>query len=222
MANDERAITINALGRRFGLRWVLRGVSLEIRRAEVAALIGPNGSGKSTVLRVIGTLLRPTTGTVMVDGFDVGLDPSEVRGRVGYLAHSPGLYDDLTARENLRFAADMLGVPHTHIEGVLDQVGLAAVGDDRVRGFSAGMQRRLAIARLILRRPRILLLDEPYSNLDAEGVALMNEIIGGVVRDGGAALLALHELAPAAGLLTRVLSLADGRIAPAPQLVEAG
>ncbi len=222
MANDAGAITVKAVGRRFGLRWVLRGVSFELRPTEVAALVGPNGSGKSTVLRVIATLLRPTAGTAVVDGFDVVDSPGDVRGRVGYLAHSPGLYDDLTARENLRFAADMLGVPHTHIEEVLDQVGLRSVADDRVRGFSAGMQRRLAIARLILRRPRILLLDEPYSNLDGEGIVLMNEIIAGVVRGGGAALLALHELAPAEGLLTRTLSLVDGRIAAAPQLVEAG
>jgi heme ABC exporter ATP-binding subunit CcmA len=218
MANHERAITTSALGRRFGLRWVLRGVSFELGRTEVAALVGPNGSGKSTILRVIGTLLRPTTGSVIVDGFDVALAPGEVRARVGYLAHSPGLYDDLTARENLRFAADMLGEPHARAEAALEQVGLAAVASDRVRGFSAGMQRRLAIARLVLRRPRILLLDEPYSNLDSEGVVLMNEIIAGVVRDGGAALLALHELTPAEPVLTRILSLVDGRIAASPPL----
>ena len=221
MANDERAITTSALGRRFGLRWVLRGVSFELGRGEVAALVGPNGSGKSTILRVIGTLLRPTTGSVIVDGYDVARSPGEVRARVGYLAHSPGLYDDLTARENLRFAADMLGEPHARAEAALEQVGLMTVADDRVRGFSAGMQRRLAIARLVLRRPRILLLDEPYSNLDSDGVVLMNEIVAGVVRDGGAALLALHELAPAEGVLTRLLSLVDGRIAASPPLVEA-
>jgi heme exporter protein A len=159
---------------------------------------------------------------VTVDGFDVARQPDHVRGLVGYLAHSAGLYEDLTARENLRFAADMLGAPHSHIEAVLDQVGLTPAADDRVRGFSAGMQRRLALARLILRRPRVLLLDEPYSNLDRDGIALMNEVIAGAVGHGGAALIALHELAPAESLLTRTLSLVDGRIGPAPQLVEAG
>ena len=215
------AITVSALGRRFGVRWVLRGVSLELRRGEAVALMGPNGSGKSTILRVIGTLLRPSAGSVTVDGYDVVRNASEVRSRVGYLAHSPGVYDDLTARENLRFAADMLGVPHNHIEGVLSRTGLSGVADARVRGFSAGMQRRLAIARLMLRSPRVLLLDEPYSNLDADGVALMNEIVRGVVESGGAALLALHELTPATGILGRTLSLVNGRIALAPVPVEA-
>ena len=221
MSFEEPAITVSALGRRFGVRWVLRGVSLELRRGEAAALMGPNGSGKSTILRVIGTLLRPSAGSVTVEGFDVVRDASEVRSRVGYLAHSPGLYEDLTARENLRFAADMLGVPHIHIEGVLSRTGLTGVADSRVRGFSAGMQRRLAIARLMLRQPRVLLLDEPYSNLDADGVALMNEIVSSVVKQGGTALLALHELAPASGMLSRTLSLVNGRIAQPPMPVEA-
>ncbi|HET9424874.1 MAG TPA: heme ABC exporter ATP-binding protein CcmA [Gemmatimonadaceae bacterium] len=223
MAREERAVEVSGLGRRFGLRWVLRGVSLELHRGEIVALLGPNGSGKSTVLRVIGTLLRPSTGTVVVAGRDAVREAAHVRGLVGYLAHSPGLYDDLTARENLRFAADMLGLSHNHIEEALGRAGLTAVADHRVRGFSAGMQRRLAIARLILRRPRILLLDEPYSNLDSEGIALMNEIIADVVSNGGTALLALHELAPAGGTLTRTLSLVDGRIATdRPRMAEAG
>ena len=220
MAHEERAVEVNALGRRFGLRWVLRGVSLDLDRTEVVALVGPNGSGKSTVLRTLGTLLRPNAGSARVEGFDVVRDASEVRARVGYLAHSPGLYDDLTARENLRFAADMLGIPHIHIEEALDRVGLAMVANDRVRGFSAGMQRRLAIARLILRRPRVLLLDEPYSNLDSEGITLMTGIIADVVQRGGAALVALHELAPAEGMLSRTLSLVNGRIATAAAFEE--
>jgi heme exporter protein A len=208
----DRAIHISGLGKRFGARWVLRGVSLEVRRGEVVALLGPNGSGKSTVLRIAGTLLKPNAGTGSVNGLDIVRDASGVRGQVGYLAHTPGLYDDLTARENLWFAADMLGLPYSAVEASLERVGLAHVADDRARGFSAGMQRRLALARLILRSPRVLLLDEPYSNLDAEGVALMNAVIAGVVRSGGAALLALHELAPAHVMLDRTLTLIEGRI----------
>ena len=208
----DRAIVVSGLGKRFGIRWVLRGVSLEVQRGEGVGLLGPNGSGKSTVLRILGTLLNPNAGTGSVNGHDIVHDANSVRGQVGYLAHTPGLYDDLTARENLSFAADMLGLPHTAVEGSLERVGLAPVADDRVRGFSAGMQRRLALARLILRNPRVLLLDEPYSNLDAEGVELMNSVIAGVVGSGGAALVALHELAPAKGMLDRTLTLVEGRI----------
>lgn len=209
---SDHAIALTGLGKRFGARWVLRGVTLDVSRGEAVGLLGANGSGKSTVLRILGTLLNPTVGGATIDGLDIASEASEVRGRVGYLAHTPGLYDDLTARENLRFAADMLGLGYAAVEESLDRVGLAGVASDRVRGFSAGMQRRLGIARLLLRAPRILLLDEPYSNLDTEGVELMNAILDDVTRSGGAALVALHELAPARGVLSRTVSLVEGRI----------
>lgn len=214
MDNDrlDRAIDVDGLGKRFGSRWVLRGVSLAVPRGQVVGLLGANGSGKSTVLRIIGTLLKPNAGSASVNGRDVVREAGAVRGQVGYLAHAAGLYDDLTARENLRFAADMLGLGLAPVEAALERVGLARAAGDRVRGFSAGMQRRLALARLILRQPRVLLLDEPYANLDTDGIALMNSVIAGVVQGGGAALVALHELAPARTILTGTLTLADGRI----------
>jgi heme exporter protein A len=212
MSTLSSAIDARSVGRQFGTRWVLRGVTFDVRPGETVGLLGANGSGKSTMLRVLGTLLKPHAGAAAVDGLDLVRDAAGVRAHVGYLAHVPGLYDDLTARENLRFAADMLGLSHAEVEPVLERVGLARVGGDRVRGFSAGMQRRLALARLILRNPRVLLLDEPYSNLDAEGVDLMNATIARVVGGGGAALIALHELAPAKSLLDRTLTLVDGRI----------
>lgn len=208
----DSAIRLLSLGKRFGPRWVLRGVTFEVGRGEAVGLLGANGSGKSTILRILGTLLSPTAGSAEVDGLDIVRDAGAVRGRVGYLAHAPGLYDDLTARENLRFASDMLGLPPGAAEEGLERVGLAHVAGERVRGFSAGMQRRLALARLILRAPRVLLLDEPYSNLDGDGVELMNSILSGVIQSGGAALVVLHERAPAKAILGRTLNLVDGRI----------
>ena len=194
---------------------MLRGVTFAVQPGEVVGLLGANGSGKSTVLRVLGTMLRPNAGSAEVNGHDVVREAAAVRREIGYLAHVPGLYDDLTARENLRFAADMLGLPGSALDPVLDRVGLSAAANERVRGFSAGMQRRLALARLILRAPRVLLLDEPYSNLDADGLLLMNTVIADVARRGGAAVVALHELAPARGILSRTMTLADGRISTA-------
>ena len=188
-------------------------MSFDVRGGEAVGLVGPNGSGKSTVLRILGTLLAPSAGTASINGLDVVRDAGAVRAQVGYLAHTPGLYDDLTARENLRFAADMLGLSHADAEDSLTRVGLTRAAGERVRTFSAGMQRRLALARLTLLRPRVLLLDEPYSNLDSAGVSLVNGIITDVVRSGGAALVVLHELAPAAGVLDRTLTLVEGRIA---------
>ena len=212
MHRAEAAIQADKIGRRFGIRWVLRGATFDVQRGEVAALLGPNGSGKSTILRVLATLLKPNAGSATVNGFDVVNDAVRVRAEVGYLAHVPGLYDDLTAYENLRFAADMLGISHATIDELLDRVGLSGMRSSRVRGFSAGMQRRLGLARLIMRKPRILLLDEPYSNLDVEGISLMNSVISEIIAAGGAALIALHELAPAREVLDRTLTLVNGRI----------
>ena len=211
--HDDPAIDAQGLGKRFGIRWVLRGVTFRVHSGEAVALLGENGSGKSTILRILGTLLRPNAGSAAIAGGDVVTDAARVRALAGYLAHTPGLYEDLTARENLTFAADMLGLPHSTADSSLERVGLGSAAATRVRGFSAGMQRRLALARLIMRKPRVLLLDEPYSNLDESGVALMNSVISEVVGNGGAALLALHELAPAREILGRTLSLSDGRIA---------
>ncbi len=201
------------VARRFGSKWVLRGVSLRVHSGEVVGLLGANGSGKSTMLRILATLLRPNAGTASIYGHDVVSAADEVRRTVGILAHAPGLYDDLTARENLRFAAEMSGLPTTDLGSLLGEVGLSEVADERVRGFSSGMQRRLAVARLMLRRPQLLLLDEPYSNLDSDGIVLMNSLISRTARGGGASLIVLHELAPASGILDRTVTIVDGRIA---------
>jgi len=213
-ANDTSlAIDAQGVARRFGARWVLRGVTLRLQAGEIVGLLGANGSGKSTLLRIFGTLLKASAGEARIYGSDVATEPDTVRAQVGFLAHTPGLYDDLTARENVAFAATMLGLPTADIDGALARVGLAAVANERVRGFSAGMQRRLGLARLLLRRPRLLLLDEPYSNLDAAGIELMNEVIVEKVRQGGAALVVLHELAPAREMLDRTVTIVDGKVA---------
>ena len=216
--SPDVAIDARALARRFGARWVLRGASLRVSRGEIVGLLGANGSGKSTVLRMLATLLRPTSGTASVCGHDVVREADAVRRRIGFLSHAPGLYDDLSARENLEFAVTMHGTAPgkpASVDDVLTRVGLSAVADTRVRGFSAGMQRRLALARLLLARPSVLLLDEPYSNLDPAGISLMNEVIAEAAAAGGAALVVLHELAPAARVLQRTVEIHEGRIGSA-------
>ncbi|HVT38164.1 MAG TPA: heme ABC exporter ATP-binding protein CcmA [Gemmatimonadaceae bacterium] len=219
-ADSSPGLAIDAQGvaRRFGSQWVLRGVTLQVSRGEVVGLLGANGSGKSTLLRILATLLRPNAGQATVCGYDAVREADDVRGSVGFLAHSPGLYDDLSARENLLFALAMLRpavVGAAAVDSVLARVGLAALGDARVRGFSAGMQRRLALARLLLAQRAVLLLDEPYSNLDGDGISLMNGTIAETVRGGGAALIVLHERAPAASILHRTVTIRDGRISAA-------
>ncbi|HSJ08606.1 MAG TPA: ABC transporter ATP-binding protein, partial [Longimicrobiales bacterium] len=153
------AIRLQGVARRFGHRWVLRGVDLEVEPGSVVAMTGRNGSGKTTLLRIVATLLRPTRGTAAVFGHDTVQSPEGIREVVGLLGHNTGLYDDLTAAENLVFSLKMAGrrPDAAEIAARLEQVGLTHVRNERVRGFSAGMRRRLGLARLLLRPPRLLL-----------------------------------------------------------------
>lgn len=176
--------------------------------------MGRNGSGKTTLLRVVATLLRPTRGTGRVLGWDLTRDGAQVREFVGLLGHHAGLYEDLTAFENLRFSVRMAGLPADHriLEQALERVGLRHERDERVRGFSAGMRRRLALARLLLRRPALLLLDEPYAAFDASGVELVNDFAREVAAAGGAVIVVTHDLVRARTAVERVLRIEDGRI----------
>lgn len=172
--------------------------------------MGHNGSGKSTLLRVVSTVIKPSAGEGWVFGHHLVKQAISVRAVTGFLAHSPGLYDDLSAWENLSFACRMLGVPEAEIGPVLERVGLTRERDERVRGYSAGMQRRLALGRLLLARPRILLLDEPYNNFDAAGIELVNDVIRSTREQGGAALVVLHDRRQGERVLDRIVELSRG------------
>jgi heme exporter protein A len=210
------ALQLTEVARRFQRRWALRGVSLRLEPGEVLAIVGRNGSGKSTLLRIVATLLRPTRGSGAVYGQDLLRAPHAVRPLVGILGHANGLYGDLTAAENLRFALRMLGLPAdaATIAGALDEVGLAREAQERVRTFSAGMQRRLALARLRLKAPLLLLLDEPYSAFDPEGIDRVHALLAETRERGGAALLVTHDPARARPVVDRVMRLEAGRGVP--------
>lgn len=212
MQEEGRALAVRGLARRFGRRWVLRGVDLDVAAGEIVALTGRNGSGKTTLLRVCATALRPTRGTVHVFGSDTVRDGGRVRERIGLLGHAAGLYDDLTARENLAFGQRMAGEPADpdRLLAALEDVGLGAETDERVRGFSAGMRRRLALARLLLRPPRLLLLDEPYASFDTDGIARVNRFARDVAAAGGAVLVATHDVRRGLGVLTRRVHISAG------------
>jgi heme exporter protein A len=208
------AVRLSGLARRFGQRWVLRGIDLTVAPGEVLVLTGRNGSGKTTLLRIVGTLLRPTRGSAAVFGHDTVRAPERIREAVGLLGHNAALYDDLTAAENLVFARRMAGLPAdaTAIEAVLEQVGLSHVRRERVRGFSAGMRRRLGLARLLLRPPRLLLLDEPYASFDQDGIDVVNEFARLTASRGGVVLLTTHDMTRAADVMSRRVHIADGRL----------
>jgi heme exporter protein A len=210
-------LKLSGVAHRFQRRWVLRGIDLDVPAGQVVGLTGRNGSGKTTLLRICATLLRPTRGGGQVFAFDLNADPAAIRGTVGWLGHSPGLYPDLTAEENLQFAQRMRGGPGgVHAtRDLLERVGLAEAAQARVRGFSAGMKRRLALARVMLAEPRLLLLDEPYASFDADGITVVNGFARAVAAVGGVVLIATHDLQRGAGTIERVVAIEEGRAQPA-------
>ena len=195
---------------------MLKGAELQLSRGEAVAILGRNGSGKTTLLRIIATLLRPSRGAGTVFGHDLARDADSVRSRIGLLGHTNAVYPDLTAAENLGFTLRMLGRPFDprSVQTTLDAVGLGPQANTRTRGFSAGMQRRLAVARLRVIGPELLLLDEPYSSLDPEGTDLVTALIADTRSAGGAAILITHDIGRAARTADRVVMLDDGRIGP--------
>ena len=215
--SETLALELDNIARRFSRRWVLRGASLQVRAGEVVALMGRNGSGKTTLLRVIATSLRPSKGSGRVYGHDLVRDANDVRTCIGVLAHHAGLYDDLTAQENLRFGTRMAGlnVSPGRMREALVEVGLGDEANERVRGFSAGMRRRLAMARLLLRPPKLLLLDEPYAAFDESGINFVNEFVRSTVAKGGAAIIATHDPARVAAVTQTFVRIEDGRIVTA-------
>jgi heme exporter protein A len=215
-SSTSPAVELTGIARRFGSRWVLKGADLVVGRGETIAILGKNGSGKTTLLRIIATLLRPTRGSGAVFGHRLSGDEDAVRGRVGLLGHTNALYPDLTAAENLGFTLRMMGRPvePRAVETTLATVGLGAHANARTRGFSAGMQRRLALARLRVLEPSLLLLDEPYSSLDPDGAEIVTAMIGAVRNEGGAAIFITHDIRRAEEIADRTVALDDGRIVP--------
>jgi heme exporter protein A len=179
---DQPALRAAGLRREFGERTALAGVDLSLAEGETLVVLGPNGAGKTTLLRILATLLRPSGGEVEVLGRSLPADAWRVRGRIGFLGHEPLLYRDLSGRENLRFQARLHGLEgegaESRIRELLEAVGMERRADQRVVELSAGMRQRLAICRCVLHRPRLLLLDEPDSNLDTEGRELARTLIG--------------------------------------------
>ena len=208
------ALELKGVARRFGLRWALRGVSVRVAPGEVVSVLGPNGSGKTTLLRVASTALRPTHGEGTVYGHDLVREAGAVRELIGYFGFAPAVYDDLTAAENLRFAVRMTGrkPERRELDDALDRVGLAAEANERARNFSSGMRRRLALARLILIRPKLLLLDEPYASFDEGGIRLLNDYLAEVKRAGCGVLLATHDLERVSPIADRSMTIEAGRV----------
>ena len=214
-ATDSPVIQVQGLVKRFGLKTVLRRLDFEARQGEFVALLGPNGAGKTTFLRILASLSRPGKGQVRVAGYALPREAAAVRRRLGVVSHQPLLYGDLTAEENLLFYGRLYAVPEPtgRMEEVLHVVGLYRRRRDLVRTYSRGMQQRLAIARAILHDPEVLLLDEPYTGLDQDASAMLDEVLQRVAAQGRTVVMTSHDLSRIAGLASRFDVLARGSIA---------
>lgn len=217
MVPADRTIEVRALTKTFGLNPVLRGLDLDVPRGEFLTLLGPNGSGKTTLLRILGALARPTSGTVRIGGWELPGEAEFVRAQLGVVSHLPLLYDTLTAEENLLFFARMYNLPREtrreRVDAVLRRVGLARRARDVVATYSRGMQQRLAIARAILHDPAVLLLDEPYTGLDQDAAALLDELLREVAIGGRTVIMTTHDLRRGHALADRIAILSRGKIA---------
>ena len=202
------------LARRFGDARVLDSVDLTVDGGELVALLGPNGAGKTTLLRVLATLLRPSAGSLHLFGEEARHRSPSLLARIGYVGHESSCYPDLTGAENLAFYASIFGIarPAARIAELLDWAGLTTAARRPVRFYSRGMQQRLALARVLLHEPALLLLDEPWNGLDPHAAALLDERLTTMRSAGHTIVLTTHDVARAARIATRSAILDRGRI----------
>ncbi len=209
-----KAIQVNKISKEFHHFKVLREVSFEVEEGECYVLFGPNGSGKTTLLKILSTLQRPTSGRFEMMGLDGFKEKEAIRRLFLLIGHGSYFYDDLDAIENLKFSLAMHGISHTDkaLKVSLDRVGSGAFSGFKIRSFSEGMKKRLAIAKTMLIRPKVLLLDEPYSALDEAGMRTMNQFIREISGQGTAIFMTSHNRAQAAEVAQRAGVLSNGVI----------
>ncbi|MFY0522090.1 heme ABC exporter ATP-binding protein CcmA [Archangium gephyra] len=207
------ALALHDVSKRYGRRWALARLSYTLPQGRSLLLTGHNGSGKTTLLRLVGTALSPTHGRVEVRGNDCVAQRDTVRREVALLSHASFLYEDLTAHQNLVVLARLLGMdaPADVAGELLVKVGLTKRSDSPVRQFSAGMRKRLAIARLLMKAPAVALLDEPFGELDPSGIQAMEKIIRELKDSGVTVVLATHLIDQGQALCEERLHLQEGR-----------
>jgi heme exporter protein A len=214
MEERPAAIEVSGVCRRYGPRWALIDVDLALPAGAALLVSGRNGSGKSTLLRILATAIRPDRGVARIAGCDVVEQRGEVRRRVAYLGHDSQLYEPLSVLENLQLVARFLRRPagRPGLQPLLAEVGLAGREDDPVSDLSAGLRRRLCLARVLLREAPVVLLDEPYAQLDPSGFALVDSIVGRCRERGATVVLVTHAGEGRAGLCDQALRIDAGRI----------
>ena len=229
---DFDQLSVEGVARHFGRRRALSGISLQCGAGSILGLLGPNGAGKSTLLSILATLLQPNAGVIrygsvaVTGGRGTGGGSAALRGRIGMLGHDLFLYPELSARENLAFFAALHGAddPEAAATEALAHAALAERGDDPVGSFSRGMRQRVALERALIHGPRLLLLDEPFTGLDARSVGALTSRLSELREERRIVVLATHDLDLAEGLFDQALFVRDGRLvetAERPQALRA-
>jgi heme exporter protein A len=214
MSDSAPAVEARQLTRSFDRRRAVDGVDLTVRPGDALAVFGPNGAGKTTLLRLLAGLLKPTSGSVHIGGESVRGDGA-ARAKVGFISHQSLLYPALTARENVELAGSLYGVPQ-HRQAALQALEALQIGDRAdaiVRSLSRGMQQRVSIARAIVHGPRSVLLDEPYTGLDAIGAAALTSMLRELRASGAALVLVTHNVGEGLAMASHAAIMIEGRIA---------
>ncbi|MFT3709306.1 MAG: heme ABC exporter ATP-binding protein CcmA [Archangium sp.] len=209
----ESALEIKDVSKRFGTRWAVSRLTYSLPPGRSLLLTGHNGSGKTTLLRMIATASFPTAGEITVFGKETRQNREALRHDVALISHASFLYEDLTAAQNLTLLAKFLALDDsaTKVKALLDEVGLGLRADSPVRQFSAGMRKRLSIARLLMKKPKLALFDEPFGELDPEGIAQMERVIKDLTAHGTTCVLATHLIDQGLSLTQERLHLDQGR-----------
>jgi ABC-2 type transport system ATP-binding protein len=216
MAMSSPTIRASGLTKRFGKFAAVSDVSLDVGAGEVFGFLGPNGAGKTTTIRMLAGLVRPSSGSALVAGFDVAAEPRQVKRRVGYLAETPYLYGKLSGREFLAFMGGLYEVPpalaRSRAERLLSLFELADKADDLAESYSHGMRQKLALAGAMLHEPPVLFLDEPTSGLDPRSARLVKDLLVALVERGHTVFLSTHVLEIAEHLCHRVGIIDHGQV----------
>ena len=209
-------IEVQGLVKRFGAVTALDKASFTAADGQITGLLGMNGAGKSTALRILSTVLQADGGVARIAGIDVARKPLEVRRRIGVLPHGAGLYDNLSARENIAYHAALQGLRgaarKTSVDGAIERLNMGSFADRRAKGFSQGQRIRVALARALVHDPSTLLLDEPTNGLDVLAIRALREVIFERRNAGCCVLFSSHVMQEVAALCDRIVIVADGRV----------
>lgn len=223
----ERQIVIRMeeLSKRYGAQTVVNRLSLEVQEGEIFGFLGPNGAGKTTTMLMLLGLAEPTSGTVRVCGHDPARNPMKVKEMIGYLPENVGFYEDMDARQNLRYIARLNGIPDPvsarRIDKLLDEVDLAKESDKKVGTYSKGMRQRLGIAEVLVKEPKVLFLDEPTIGLDPDGTNRMLDMIQGLSRERQMTIFfSSHLLEQVQRISDRIGIMIQGKLVAAGPLAE--